>query len=153
LPKKPEKLIQFQGPISYAAAIANGAVNTPKAPATTKVVANKPKATKKADHRIFIRATGYAGENHPHAVRAKVAAIVPKAVKDLRKVPSGFAIVPKDKAAAEALLKNRKEIEIVTGGRLKEARNWHTYILGQVPIAITTYESVEWDQGVETTVV
>src|SRR6185437_5912026 len=155
--RKPKSLIAFKGQLLYTAATAGPSQSQPTTPPPKppkEAAKPKPKTlAKKMDHRIFIRATGYAGENHPHAVRAKVAAIVPEAVKDLRKVPSGFAIVPKDKAAAEALLKNRKEIEIVTGGRLEEARNWHTYILGQVPIAITTYESVEWDQGVETSVV
>jgi hypothetical protein len=49
-------------------------------------------------------------------------------VKEVQRVPSGFALVPKGRREAQTILDNAKKIDSLLGGKTEAAQEWHTYI-------------------------
>jgi len=85
----------------------------------SKVAAPKEKA--KADHRIFIRVQGAMAENAPAAVRQKINQWAPDTVKDVRRVPTGFAVTARNPKANQEIMAKKDKLETVFGEKVEKA--------------------------------
>ena len=94
------------------AAAAPAPQRAPQAPAAPA----RPTGAKKED-RIFLRAQGEAAKHHPYEVRKAVNRITSDAVKEVQRVPSGFALVPRGQKEARTILENAKKIDALFRGK------------------------------------
>ncbi|KAK3342359.1 hypothetical protein B0H65DRAFT_411503, partial [Neurospora tetraspora] len=106
-----------KGPISFAEAAARGADSTPASRSTSRSHSSPTrKATlPQSDGRVFLRLDRDSpfANNDAFAIRKEVQSLLRLAPTDIpgcHKVPSGFALVPKDDAVRQTLLAHKDEI-------------------------------------------
>jgi hypothetical protein len=122
---------------------------TTTTPATTSQSGqgrNRTRAKKPKDLRLFARLppdspmrthTTFALVN---ALRRHIGADGPKALKDVHKIPSGLALVPRDAQGHQILLAHSKDITtLLSATALDLAQEWTTYVVQDVPDNIPSF--------------
>ena len=106
------------------------------APKPVAQPARAPAASK--DQRLLVRIgqDSPARSHHPWAVTTALRGKFGNHVKEVRRIPTGFAIVPRNKASREALLEQREAIKATLGGAVEVPSEQHSYFVSRVPVAV-----------------
>ncbi|WPJ64008.1 hypothetical protein SMAC4_13714 [Sordaria macrospora] len=133
-----------KGPISYADAAARGTDSTS---ASASRSTPRPSLTRKAavpqsDGRVFLRLDRDSPfvNTDAFAIRKEVQTFLRLAPTDIpgcHKVPTGFALVPKDDAARQTLMAHKDEISSLFGCiQVEVPKKWVTYAVPNVPMTM-----------------
>ena len=127
-------------PLSYRAIVDQRPPTEPKTQEGPKKQATKPPA-KKAQGRIFLRVGGPIKENHPAMVRSVLNKVTGNMIHDVRRISSGYVVIPNKKEDEEKILQKEEEVKrVIAGAKLEKEKKWYTYIVPAVPDEIRGQE-------------
>ncbi|WPJ61171.1 hypothetical protein SMAC4_13410 [Sordaria macrospora] len=134
-----------KGPATFAQIAAKGANSASASrstPRSSPIRKAAPPPTPQSDGRVFLRLdkdSPFANAD-TFAIRKEVQTLIRLAPTDIpgcHKVPTGFALVPKDDAARQTLLAHKDEIGARFGCvQVKVPKKWVTYAVQNVPMTM-----------------
>ena len=122
-------------PTTYAAVAASQPAPRPAA----KPEAQPARAAAASrDQRLLVRIgqDSPARSHNPWAVTTALREKFGDHVKEVRRIPTGFAIVPRNRASREAFLVQREAIKATLGGAVEVPGEQHPYFVPRVPVAV-----------------
>ncbi|WPJ65552.1 hypothetical protein SMAC4_13944 [Sordaria macrospora] len=133
-----------KGPISYADAAARGTDSTSASASrsTPRSSLTRKAAVPQSDGRVFLRLDRDSpfANTDAFAIRKEVQTFLRLAPTDIpacHKVPTGFALVPKDDAARQTLMAHKDEISSRFGCvQVEVPKKWVTYAVPNVPMTM-----------------
>ena len=122
-------------PSTYAAVAASQPAPQPGAKPATRA-ARTPTTAK--DQRLLVRISrdSPAREHHPWAITVALRGKFGDQVKEVRRIPTGFAVVPRNKASRETLLNQREALGAMLGGTIEVPGEQYSYFVPRVPTAV-----------------
>ena len=122
-------------PQTYAAVAASQPAPQPGAKPATRAART---STTAKDQRLLVRISrdSPAREHHPWAITVALRGKFGDQVKEVRRIPIGFAVVPRNKASREALLDQRGALGAMLGGTIEVPSEQYSYFVPRVPTAV-----------------
>ena len=122
-------------PTTYSAVAASQSAPRPAAKPEAQP-ARAPAASRDQRLLVGIGQDSPARSHHPWAVTMALREKFGDHVKEVRRIPTGFAIVPRNRASREALLVQREAIKATLGGVVEVPGGQHSYFVPRVPVAV-----------------
>ncbi|POS86227.1 hypothetical protein EPUL_000399 [Erysiphe pulchra] len=112
--------------------------------------AQRKSKPKKPNDRIFIRLPEEhaSRSHHVYAVKAALTSrlnLEHGSLKTVKKVNSGFAIVPNNDKQAEELLSKANLITTTIRGTVEKGEEWHTHVVENVPRSLMSLDGKKWN--------